>query len=81
MDLEKAKKYLEAQEGGLLSMRKVVTKVDDLLRKFILQGGFEIRDTIECEAPVIPMYSQFEEEEGTVMAAEPFECYKWNRFD
>ena len=32
-------------------------------------------------APVISMYPQFEEEEGLMMAAEPFECYKWNRFD
>ena len=32
-------------------------------------------------APVISMYPQFEEEEGMMMAAEPFECYKWNRFD
>ncbi len=32
-------------------------------------------------APVISMYPQFEEQEGMMMAAEPFECYKWNRFD
>ena len=32
------------------------------------------------KAPIISMYPQFEEEE-TMMAAEPFECYKWNRFD
>ena len=35
----------------------------------------------ENAAPVISMYPQFEEEEGMMMAAEPFECYKWNRFD
>jgi hypothetical protein len=33
-----------------------------------------------ASAPVIPMYPQFEEEEA-IMVAEPFECYKWNRFD
>lgn len=81
MDLQKAKEYLDAQEGASLSLRKVVTKVDDLLRKFILQGGFEVRDATEHKIPVIQMYSQHEEEDGKMMAAEPFECYKWNRFD
>ena len=44
---------------------------------------YEQTDDEETEktAPVISMYPQFEEEEGMMMAAEPFECYKWNRFD
>ena len=38
------------------------------------------KETVEA-ARVISMYPQFEEKKGTMMAAEPFECYKWNRFD
>ena len=38
-------------------------------------------DEETVKTPVISVYSQFEEEEGMMMAAEPFECYKWNRFD
>ena len=41
----------------------------------------EDEDNTAKEASIIPMYPQFEEEEGMMMAAEPFECYKWNRFD
>ena len=81
MNLQKAKEYLETKEGAPLSMRKVVTKVDNLLRKFILQGGFEITDTTECKAPIISMYPQLNVENGLMRVAEPFECYKWNRFD
>lgn len=29
---------------------------------------------------VVSMYPQYEEEDRMIMAAEPFECYKWNRF-
>ena len=32
-------------------------------------------------APVISMYAPIEEEGEMMMAAESFECYKWNRFD
>ena len=49
MDLQKAKSYFEQKEGTVLPMRKVMVKVDDMLRKFILQGGFEIDPIIETE--------------------------------
>ena len=35
----------------------------------------------EPKTHVVKMYSKYEEEEEIMMAAEPFECYKWNRFD
>lgn len=39
---EKAKSYFESVEGIAIIMPKVNTKVDMLLRKFILSGGFDI---------------------------------------
>lgn len=42
MDRVKAKSYFEWKEHVSLSMRKVITRVDDLLRRFLLQGGFDI---------------------------------------
>ena len=35
----------------------------------------------EPETHIVKMYPQFEEDSDMMMAAEPFECYKWNRFD
>lgn len=35
----------------------------------------------EEETTVISMYPHIEEEDGMMMTAEPFECYKWNCFD
>ena len=37
-------------------------------------------EDVEKETNVISMYPHIEEEE-MMLAAEPFECYKWNRFD
>lgn len=51
MDLEKAKAYFDKKEGETLPMRKVMVKIDELLRKFILQGGFEIDPVTEDEEP------------------------------
>lgn len=42
VDKVKAKKYLEEKEGTTIIPPKVNLKVDALLRKFILKGGFEI---------------------------------------
>ena len=42
---------------------------------------FDSSDSEVDEPKVIQMYPQYEEEVGMMMAAEPFECYKWNRFD
>lgn len=42
MDREKAKAYFEWKEHERLSMRKVIAKIDDILRRFLLQGGFDI---------------------------------------
>ncbi len=42
VDKLKAKVYFEAVEGQTLSLPKVNARVDTLLRKFILQGGFAV---------------------------------------
>ena len=42
MDMQRAKAYFEQKEGTTLPMRKVMVKTDEMLRKFILQGGFDI---------------------------------------
>ena len=42
VDKEKAKTYFEKLTGTKLPLFKVNIKVDDLLRKFIFEGGFEI---------------------------------------
>ena len=63
MDLQKAKEDFEALEGSPLSMRKVVTKVDEMLRKFLLEGGFEIEPIIqeETSSKTIPLYDEYHE--------------------
>lgn len=42
VDKNKAKAYFEAIEGVSIPMFKVNSKVDDLLRRFILAGGFDV---------------------------------------
>jgi type I restriction enzyme R subunit len=42
VDKAKAKAYFEAVEGGKMPMPKVNIKVDMLLRKFIISGGYDI---------------------------------------
>ena len=63
MDMQKAKEYFEALEGSPLSMRKVVTKVDEMLRKFLLEGGFEIEPIVqeETSSKTIPLYDEYHE--------------------
>lgn len=45
IDLAKAKVYFERVEGVSLIPPKVAAKADNLLRKFILDGGFDIETT------------------------------------
>lgn len=42
IDKAKAKVYFEAKEGVKLISPKVNMKMDQLLRSFILSGGFEV---------------------------------------
>ena len=42
VDKSVAKKYFEQLEGKTIPMPRVAIKVDALLRKFILSGGFEV---------------------------------------
>ena len=43
VDKEKAKDYFETWEGEKLPQFKVNIREDNLLQKFILEGGFDIR--------------------------------------
>ncbi len=43
----KAKAYLEKVEGQEVKLHRVNREVDNLLRKFITQGGFEVTKTEE----------------------------------
>jgi len=47
VDKTKAKAYFEALEGNPIPMFRVNNKVDELLRKFIISGGYEIDMPIE----------------------------------
>ena len=51
LDMQKAKTYFEQREETTLPMRKVMVKIDELLRMFILHGGFEIDSVAEAERP------------------------------
>lgn len=42
IDKVKAKEYIEKQEGAILPQRKVNIKAQALLKKFVIEGGFEI---------------------------------------
>lgn len=46
MDLNIAKDYLDSLEGKSIPMRKVIIKVDKLLRQFLIKGGFDINNII-----------------------------------
>ncbi len=42
VDRKKAKEYFERIEGTILPPRKIPIKIDSLLRRFVLSGGFDI---------------------------------------
>jgi len=42
--LIKSKAYIEKIEGKAIPPFKVNIKIDELLRKFILEGGFEVAE-------------------------------------
>ena len=50
------------------------------MKRFILEGVFDIDTDISNPPKVTQMYPQIEEDD-IPMAAEPFVCCKWNRFD
>ena len=43
IDKQKARLYFESLEGKRLIPPKVLVKVDNLLREFIISGGFDIQ--------------------------------------
>jgi type I restriction enzyme R subunit len=44
VDKAKARAYFEKQQGAAISPFKVNSLIDDLLRKFLLEGGFDLED-------------------------------------
>ena len=42
VDKEKAHKYFEFIEGGQVPLRKVTMKINEILRRFVLEGGFDL---------------------------------------
>ena len=57
--------------------REVMEQVENFKENEIVDDN----DGKTVSTPVISMYAPIEEEGEMMMAAEPFECYKWNRFD
>ncbi len=49
VDLKKARAWLEEQLGKSLRPREVNSKVDNLLREFILTGGFNVQEYISIQ--------------------------------
>jgi type I restriction enzyme R subunit len=47
MDKKKAKSFFEKVEGKSIKPFQVNIRIDELLRKFLLEGGFEIDMTDE----------------------------------
>lgn len=42
LDIQKAKDFFEKRESKTLTKRQAYTMADDELRRFIIEGGFEI---------------------------------------
>ena len=59
---------------------EVFREVMEQVENFKENEDVDYSDVKTTSTPVISMYAPIEEEDE-MMAAEPFECYKWNRFD
>ena len=59
---------------------EVFREVMEQVENFKENEDVDYNDVKTTSIPVISMYAPIEESE-MMMAAEPFECYKWNRFD
>ena len=68
---------------AVFSETKFTYKVDGLAVALSFKENeiVDDNDGKTVSTPVISMYAPIEEEGEMMMAAEPFECYKWNRFD
>ena len=72
VDKAKAKAYFEAQSGQVMSMLKVNIEVNNLLKKFLLQGVLDV-ELSEETSHVVSMYPEYEPE--ILMAAEDIFIY------
>lgn len=59
---------------------EVFREVMEQVENFKENEDVDYNEVKATSAPVISMYAPIEEDE-MMTAAEPFECYKWNRFD
>lgn len=87
--------FIDPNKGMLSSRRKKVSQIlcslpsytlyvtlcESILYSEIDNGADEDSAVHEPKTHIVEMYPQYEEEEEMMMAAEPFECYKWNRFE
>lgn len=82
-DISKAKEYFERSEKQKIDIWIVKIKLDRLLREFLFADDARkeaIAEEILCTSKSKPSeYPEYEQE--SLMAAEPFECYKWQGFD
>ncbi|MGN1213502.1 MAG: type I restriction enzyme endonuclease domain-containing protein, partial [Bacteroidaceae bacterium] len=60
---------------------EVFREVMEQVENFKENEGMNERDVKTTSAQPIYMYSEFEEESERAIAAEEFECYKWNQFN
>ena len=60
---------------------EVFREVMEQVENFKENEDVDYNEVKATPAPVISMYAPIEEEGEMMTAAEPFECYKWNRFD
>lgn len=76
LDKEKAAQFF-ATIGVSVPRFLISGKADDMLRRFIKAGGFDID-----ELPIYTTARPYDTEDNSVsMAAEPFEVYGWNNID
>ena len=60
---------------------EVFREVMEQVENFKENEDVDYNEVKATPAPVLSMYATIEEEGEMMMAAESFECYKWNRFD
>lgn len=60
---------------------EVFREVMEQVENFKENEDVDYSDVKTTSTPVVSMYAPIEEEGEMLMAAESFECYKWNRFD
>ena len=76
VDKTKAKAYFESKYGQTISLLKVNIEINNLLKRFILEGVYDVdTDVFNPSTKVIQMYPQIGEEGDMMMAAEDIFIY------